>query len=104
MSPALEGGFFPTSSQGSPRIALFINFCLLVYFWLLWVFVAEHRLSLVVANGVYSSLWFMGFSYCGAQALGTWAPWHVESSQTRDQTLHWQADSDPLYHQRSPQL
>ena len=27
-----------------------------IYFWLRWVFVAAHRLSLVVASGGYSSL------------------------------------------------
>ena len=62
-----------------------------------------------------------GFT-CGAQALGavaseiivcelsscgTWilvAPWHVESSHTRDWTHALQADSYPLYHQGSPVL
>ena len=34
----------------------------LFYFWLCWVFVAAHGLSLVVASGVYSSLWCAGFS------------------------------------------
>ena len=56
------------------------------YFWLCWVFVAAHRLSLVAASGGYSllpcvgfSLWWllllwsmgsrrMGFSSCGTQA------------------------------------
>ena len=35
---------------------------LFLYFWLHWVFVAVRRLSLVVASGGYSSLWFTGFS------------------------------------------
>ena len=41
----------------------------------------------------------------GLRSCGTWAlaaPWHMESSQTRDRTpfsLHWQADSYPLEHQ-----
>ena len=41
----------------------FLFFCLFelfIYFWLLWVFVAERGLSLVVASGGYSS--------CGARA------------------------------------
>ena len=65
--------------------------------------------SLVVASRGYSSLWCAGFSLwwllllqssgsrsagfssCGSQALerrhtGLVAPWHVESSQTRDRT------------------
>ena len=35
---------------------------LFIYFWLHWVFVAAHSLSLVVASGGYSSLWCTGFS------------------------------------------
>ena len=38
----------------------FIN--LFIYFWLHWVFVAAHGLSLVVASGSYPSLWCAGFS------------------------------------------
>ena len=30
-------------------------------FWLHWVFIAVHRLSLVAASGGYSSLWCVGF-------------------------------------------
>ena len=33
-----------------------------IYFWLCWVFVAAHGLSLVVVSGGYSSLWCVGFS------------------------------------------
>ena len=33
-----------------------------IYFWLCWVSVAAHRLSLVVASGGYSSLWWASFS------------------------------------------
>ena len=32
------------------------------FFWLCWVFVAAHRLSLVVVSGGYSSLWCADFS------------------------------------------
>ena len=38
-----------------------ISLFLFIYFWLCWVFVAARRLSLVVASGGYSSLWFAGF-------------------------------------------
>ena len=34
----------------------------LIYFWLCWVFVAAHGLSLVAASGGYSSLRCAGFS------------------------------------------
>ena len=69
----------------------FINlFILFIYFWLHWVFVAAHGLSLVVATGGYSSLrcvcfslqWLLllqstgsrcaDFSSCGAQAQYLW--------------------------------
>ena len=75
-------------------IYLFIfknKFILFIYlFWLHWVFIAAHRLSLVVASGSYSSLqcagfsvrcllllWSMGsrhvgFSSCGTQVQELW--------------------------------
>ena len=34
----------------------------LIYFWLHWVFIAAHELSLVVASGSYCSLHRAGFS------------------------------------------
>ena len=40
---------------------LFI-YLFIIYFWLRWVFIAAHRLSLVVASGSYSSLQCAGFS------------------------------------------
>ena len=39
-----------------------ISYLFIFFFWLHWLSVAAHRLSLVVANGSYSSLLFMGFS------------------------------------------
>ena len=50
-------------------------FYLFIYFCLLWVFIAAHRLSLVAASRGYSSLqctglYCGGFSYCRARALG----------------------------------
>ena len=42
-------------------INLFIYLFLFNYFWLCWVFVAAHRLSLVATRGVYSSLQCTGF-------------------------------------------
>ena len=40
----------------------FIDFIYLFIYWLLWVFVAAHGLSLVAASGGYSSLQCAGFS------------------------------------------
>ena len=65
-------------------------FILFIYFWLRWVFVAAHGLSLVAVSGGYSSLrcvgfslqWLLllwstssrcaGFSSCGMQAQQFW--------------------------------
>ena len=73
---------------------------LFIYFWLYWVFVALHELSLVSRSGDYSSLWCAGFSlwcllllqsmgagHVGFSSSGAWgivSPWHVEPSWTRD--------------------
>ena len=35
---------------------------LFIYFWLCWVFLAAHGLSLVAVSGGYSLLWYAGFS------------------------------------------
>ena len=73
---------------------------LLVYFWLRSVFIAECRLSLVAANGGYSTLrclgfllkwiplWSMGSTAVAQQLLhmGLVAVRQVGSSQTRDRT------------------
>ena len=53
-------------------------FILCIHFWLRWVFVAVHRLSLVAASGATLHCGVRashcgGFSCCGAQALGPWA-------------------------------
>ena len=79
-----------------------------MYFWLRWVFVAVHGLSLVAASGSYLlwcvgfSLWWLlllrsmgsrctGFSSCGTRAQQLWcmglvALQHVGSSWTRART------------------
>ena len=68
-----------------PHFILY-NFLILFYFWLHWVFVAAHGLSLVVASRGYSSLWCVGFSsqwllllrstgsrHAGFSSCGAWA-------------------------------
>ena len=63
-------------------------FILFIYFWMHWVFVAVHGLSLVVASGGYSSLWCTGISlqwllllqsmgsrHTGFSSCGVWAQW-----------------------------
>ena len=34
----------------------------IIVFWLHWVFIAMHRISLLAVNGSCSSLWWVGFS------------------------------------------
>ena len=59
-----------------PRsLFFFFKFICLFYFWLCWVFVAAHGLSLVAASlrcGARASN-CGGFSCCGARALGAQA-------------------------------
>ena len=67
-----------------PAFLRTLSVCLFIY-WLCWVFVAAHRLSLVAETEGYSSLWYTGLG-TGFSSLGLVAPWHVEASWTRDQT------------------
>ena len=57
---------------------IYFNKFIYFYFWLRWVFVAAHGLSVVAARGSYSLLWCAGFPLGGfscyrAQALGVQA-------------------------------
>ena len=76
LTPILDNGFLKIEWNISQLIFKKIN--LFIYFWLRWVFVAAHGLSLVAASratlrcGVHASH-CVGFSCCRAQALGVWA-------------------------------
>ena len=65
---------------------------LFIYFGLCWVFVTTHALSLQCLSFSWRQLLLLQGTVCrvcGLQQLwcmGLVAPWHVESSQTRDQT------------------
>ena len=93
------------------------------YFWLFWVFVAVCRLSLIADSRGYSLLvgartsHRSGFSSCGAWARGMGASVVVAHRLSCSRAcgifldqglnpcpLHWQVDSYPVYHQRSPPL
>ena len=60
MNPEEDSGLFFFFTNTAQSNILFIY--LFVYFWLIWVFVAAHGLSLVAASGGYSSLRCTGFS------------------------------------------
>ena len=96
-------------------------FIYLFYFWLCWVFVSVWGLSLVVASGGHSSARCAGLSLSrplllrstGSRRAGSVVVAHGPSCSAAcgilpDQgsnpcPLHWQADSQPLRHQGSPQ-
>ena len=59
-APSLFSGL--CSGVTPSRWPFFLFFFNSFYFWLHWVFVAVHRLSLVVSSGGYSSLRCVGFS------------------------------------------
>ena len=79
MSPALAGRFLTTGPAGKSWLSFFkkinVFIYLFIYFWLSWVFVAAHRLSLVVVRRatIRCGAWAShcgGFSCCRARALG----------------------------------
>ena len=98
----------------------YLLFIYYFYFWLCWVFVSVWGLSPVAASGGHSSLRCEGlslslpllFQSTGSRCSGSVVVAHGPSCSTAcgifpDQgsnpcPLHWQADSQPLCHQRSP--
>ena len=96
-----------------------------MYFWLRWVFVAARGLSLVAVSGGYSLLRCVGFlwwllllwalgarasvvvvhrlSSCGARPSCSVACEIFLDQGLNPCPLHWQAVSQPLHHQGSPQ-
>ena len=100
----------------------FFNLILFIYFWLCWVFISVRGLSPVAASGGPSSLRCAGLSLSrplllqstGSRRAGSVVVVHGPSCSTAcgffpDQgsnpcALHWQADSQPLHHQGSPNL
>ena len=101
------------------NFVLFLKY-LFIYFWLCWVFVSVQGLSLVAASGGHSSLQCAGLSLSrplllrstGSRRTGSVVVAHGPSCSAAcgifpDQgsnpcPLHWQADSQPLCHQGSP--
>ena len=103
-----------------PPLFLFFFFNLFIYFWLCWVFVSVRGLSLVAASGGHSSSRCAGLSLSqplllrstGSRRAGSVVVAHRPRCSAAcgvfpDQgsnlcLLHWQADSQPLRHQGSP--
>ena len=93
-----------------------------IYFWLSWVFVSVRGLSLVAASGGHSSSRCAGLSLSrplllrstGSRCAGSATVAHGPSCSaacgilpdqgSNPRPLHWQADSQPLRHQGSPQV
>ena len=102
------------------HVLFFFKFYLFIYLWLCWVFVSVRGLSLVVASGGHSSSRCAGLSLSrplllqstGYRRAGSVVVAHGPSRSAAcgifpDQgsnpcPLHWQADSQPLCHQGSP--
>ena len=100
----------------------FFYFYLFIYLWLCWVFVSVRGLSLVAASGGPSSSQCAGLSLSrplllrstGSRRAGSVVVVHGPSRSMAcgifpDQgsnpcPLHWQADSQPLRHQGSPDI
>ena len=98
----------------------FLKNLFIIYFWLCWVFISVRGLSLVVASGGHSSSRCTGLSLLrplllrstGSRRAGSVVVAHGPSCSVAygifpDQgsnpcPLHWQADSQPLRHQGSP--
>ena len=89
------------------------KFIYLFYFWLCWVFVSVRRLSLVLASGGHSLSRPLLLQSTGSRRAGSVVVAHGPSCSAAcgifpDQgsnpcPLHWQADSQPLCHQGSPE-
>ena len=65
-------------------VLIFILF--IYYFWLCWVFIVAHELSLVAASGGYSSLRCAGFSLRWLLLLWSMGSRHVGFSSCGTQT------------------
>ena len=99
----------------------FLIYFLFIYLWLCWVFVSVRGLSPVAASGGHSSSRCAGLSLLrplllqntGSRRAGSVVVAHRLNCSAAcgifpDQgsnpcPLHWQADSQPLHHQGSPQ-
>ena len=67
-------------------IYIYLFVCLFIYFWLCWVFVDAHGLSLVVLSGGYFLLWCMGFSLRRLLLL-----WSTGSRRVSFRSCGWRA-------------
>ena len=118
----MEPGFEPRQS-GSRAVTIFflIYLFLFIYFCMCWVFVSVRGLSLVAASGGHSSPRCAGLSLLWPLLLRSTGSRHAGSvivaygpncsaacgifpdQGSNPCPLHWQADSQPLRHQGSPQ-
>ena len=122
VSPASAGRISTTAPPGKPRKAIFFKLInLFIYFWLCWVFVSVRGFSPVAVSGGRSSSRCAGLSLSrplflqstGSRRAGSVVVAHGLSCSAAcgifpDQgsnpcPLHWQADSQPLRHQGSPE-
>ena len=104
------------------KLFIYIFIYLFIYLWLCWVFISVRGLSLVAASEGHSSSRCAGLSLSrplllrskGSRRAGSAIVAHGPSCSAAcgifpDQgsnlcPLHWQADSQPLRHQGSPDI
>ena len=102
-------------------LKMFIYLFIFIYLWLCWVFISVWGLPLVATSGGHSSSWCAGLSLSwplllrstDSRRAGSVIVAHGPSCSAAceifpDQgsnpcPLHWQADSQPLRHQGSPE-
>ena len=62
--------FYMAVTKASILLQVFFFFNNFIYFWLCWVFIAAHRLSLVVVSGGYSLVAMHGRLIVAASLFG----------------------------------
>ena len=115
-----KGGFFLCNEEKEKPRWFFLFIYLFIYLWLCWVLISVRGLSLVAASRGHSSSRCAGLSLSrplclrstGSRRAGSAIVAHGPSCSAAcgifpDQgsnpcPLHWQADSQPLRHQGSP--
>ena len=116
------GSSFGNREAEIPTLFLKELLYLFIYFWLCWVFVSVRGLSLVAASGGHSSSRCVGLSLSRPLLLRSTGSRRADSvivahglscsaacgifpdEGLNPCPLHWQADSQPLHHQGSPEI
>ena len=99
-SPVYQVGFGETGVVDNPLF----KFCLLIYYFVYWVFVAAHRPSLVAANQGYSFFWCTGISFWWFLLLTSTESRHVSFSSCGTQAQELQLMGPRAWAQQLPHV